>query len=93
MKNAPKSITSEMMKSSIPRNCASTRDETFGRGRAVVVVLVGDVRLRSRRIPSARLTTCSTGLPVEASTRPIRSLRSQPERVSGKVEMTMSSGA
>ena len=38
------------------------------------------------------LTMCSTGLPVEASTRPIRSERSQPERVSGKVEMTMSSG-
>ena len=38
-------------------------------------------------------TTCSTGLPVVDSTRPTRSLRSQPERVSGNVEITMSSGA
>ena len=96
MKNAPKSMISEMMKSSIPRNCASTREESLAVGRPVVLVLVGAVARGDRggfHQPPASLTTCSTGLPVVARTRPIRSPRSQPERVSGNVEITMSSGA
>ena len=32
VKNAPKSMISEMMKSSIPSNCASTREETLASG-------------------------------------------------------------
>ena len=36
-------------------------------------------------------TTCSTGLPDALRTRSMRSARSQPERVSGSVEMMMSS--
>ena len=89
MKNAPKSITSEMMKSSIPRNWASTREETFAGGGPWWC----SAWAIAASISSSSLTTCSTGLPVLAWTRPIRSARSQPERVSGKVEMTMSSGA
>ena len=43
--------------------------------------------------PPPSLTTWSTVFPLERCTRPMRSLRIHPERVSGKVEITMSSGA
>ena len=92
MKNAPKSMISEMMKSSIPRNWASTREELLASGGPWCSCSWAPWRGYRGRLHQPSLTTCSTGLPVEALTRPIRSPRSQPERVSGKVEMTMSSG-
>src|SRR3954462_14115602 len=69
-----------------------------GRGRAVMLVLVvgdggGADCLHQEGTTSTSLTTCSTGVEVVARTRPTRSVRSQPERVSGRVEMTISSGA
>ena len=52
-------------------------------GRRAVMFLVGGDGGRFHQAPSS-LTMCSTGFPVDASTRPMRSARSQPERVSGK---------
>ena len=73
MKNAPKSITSEMMKSSIPSSWGSTREERLAVGRPVVLVAVAATEAASiRRSPSARrrsasTTTCSTGVAVDAA--------------------------
>ncbi len=91
MKNAPKSMISEMMKSSIPRNWASTRELWLAGRRAVVLVVVVRVADGYGRGLHQLLTTWCTGLPVDVCTRPTRSARSQPERVSGKVEITISS--
>ena len=81
MKNAPKSITSEMMKSSIPSNCASTREETFAAGgpwcsswSAWPAAIEADSIRRS-----SSLTTCSTGLPVDACDAPDQ-VAAQPAR-------------
>src|SRR3954451_5204795 len=66
------------------------------RRRAVVVVVgrvpVGDARRFHAQASTAALaSTCSTGLLVARRTREMRSARSQPERVAGSVEITMSS--
>ena len=106
MKNAPKTITSEMMKSSIPSSGGSTRELLVRRRRAVVLVLVvpvawamlaaSIVALAMRPEPRSwwscrSTTTCSTSAEVAWRTRSIRFERSQPERSSGSVEMTTSS--
>ena len=79
-----------MMKSSIPEELRLHARRDVRGGRAVMVLGVGVGGLH--RLSS--LTTCSTGFPVLAlnASHEGRS-RSQPERVSGNVEMTMSSGA
>ena len=73
-----------MMKSSIPRNCASTRDETgwprAGRGgRRSWATWPAATEADSIRLGLARCTTCSTGLPVEAS-HPPDQVAAQPAR-------------
>jgi len=66
-----------------------------GLGRTVVLVLAvrGDGGGFHQALPAASMstTTCSIGFAVARRTRSIRSLRSHPDRVSGWVEITISS--
>ena len=99
MKKAPKTMISQMMKSSIPSSWGSTREERLAGGGpwcswsswawAIAAASMTLPRRPPRRGSAA--TTCSTGLFVALRTRSIRSARSQPERVAGSVEITMSS--
>ena len=97
VKNAPKIITSEMMKSSIPSVAGSTREERWAGGGpwcsawAIEAASIGSPKLSAVVLASSLCTTCSTGLPVARRTRSIRSARSHPDLVSGNVEITMSS--
>ncbi len=94
VKKAPKIITSDMMKSSIPSVGACTREDWWASRRPVVLgVAVPDCRgfHQATAESTSVWTTCSTGLPEVRRTRSIRSDRSQPDLVSGKVEITMSS--
>ena len=90
VKKAPKIITSEMMKSSIPSVGASTREERCaGGGPWCSAWAIDAASIASPPMPLAvsegrSWTTCSTGLLVVRRTRSIRSARSQPDLVSGK---------
>ena len=94
VKNDPKSMISEPMKSSIPSTRESTREETFATGGCspCSCACVGGVRFH-QAIASASAgsdSTCVTGSFVSFRNRPTRSLRSHPDFVPGNVE-TMSS--
>src|SRR4029078_1849952 len=75
------------------------RTAVCGRRPVVLVVLgvpVGDGGgfhglLRPQAAVGASAATCSTGFPDALRTRSMRSVRIHPERVSGRVEITMSS--
>src|SRR5439155_23534025 len=63
-----------------------------GGGRPAVVIAVGDAcGFHAQASTGAFASTCSTALAVARRTRSIRSARSQPDRVAGSVEITMSS--
>ena len=97
VKKAPKIITSDMMKSSIPSVGASTREERCAGGGpwcsawAIDAASKGFSSYAAAVSEGSSWTTCSTGRLVVRRTRSIRSARSHPDLVSGKVEIRMSS--
>src|SRR5205814_3408156 len=104
VKKAPKTITSEMMKSSIHSSWGSTRELRLAGGGpwwtcsapVVWAVLAASIVPPQAAVVAAVVvgrstTTCSTGTPVAPRTRSIRLARSQPERSPGSVEITTAS--
>ena len=89
MKKAPKTITSEMMKSSIPSRDGSTREERFaGGGPWCSCATAGGLHQASTG--EVEDSTCSTGLFVALWTRSTSLSAIHFELPSGSVEITIS---
>src|SRR5947209_16655199 len=103
VKKAPKTMISEMMKSSIPSRLVSTRELRFAAGGWAAwagppwETLAASISTQAAGAGAGdgdgddATTTCSTGAEVALRTRSIRFARIQPERSLGSVEITRSS--